>query len=91
MNSLVWSWNLEISYKEISYKNSTQMVKRVPEKHQKNKSDIIFKRSFNFALLNNFSRMPGPTNFEFGATFSIVVYALNLFWFEFDLVIYIRQ
>ena len=32
-----------------------------------------------------------PTNFEFGATFSIVVYALNLFWFEFDLVLYIRQ
>ena len=27
-----------------------------------------------------------PTNFEFGATFSIVVYALNWFWFVFDLV-----
>ena len=25
-----------------------------------------------------------PTNFEFGATFSIVVYALNWFWFIFD-------
>ena len=27
-----------------------------------------------------------PTNFEFGATFCIVVYALNWFWFVFDLV-----
>ena len=27
-----------------------------------------------------------PPNFEFGAIFSIVVYALDLFWFVFDLV-----
>ena len=31
-----------------------------------------------------------PTSFEFGATFSIVVYALNWFWFEFDLALYVR-
>ena len=31
---------------------------------------------------NNFSRM--PNKFEFGATFSIVVFALNWFWFVFS-------
>ena len=32
-----------------------------------------------------------PTNFEFGATFFIVVCALNWSWFVFDLVFYIHQ
>ena len=32
-----------------------------------------------------------PTNFEFGATFSIEIYTLNWFWFVFDLVWYAHQ
>ena len=32
-----------------------------------------------------------PTNFEFGATFSTVVYALNWFRFLLDLICYVHQ
>ena len=39
-----------------------------------------------FILLCQIISVECPTNFEFGATFSIVVYALNWFWFVFDLV-----
>ena len=39
-----------------------------------------------FILLCRIISVECPTNFEFGATFSILVYALNWFWFVFDLV-----
>ena len=44
-----------------------------------------------FILLCQMISVKCPTYFEFGATFSIVVYGLYWFWFEYDLVLYIRQ
>ena len=39
-----------------------------------------------FILLCQMISVECPINFEFDATFSIVIYALNWFWFVFDLV-----
>ena len=47
----------------------------------------IFKSTL--ILLSRFISQNHQTKFEFCATFSIVVYGLNWFWFEFELVLYI--
>ena len=48
----------------------------------KSEENVVFSSPFIFASPNNFGRM--PNKFEFGATFSIVVFALNWFWFVFS-------
>jgi len=77
------------SFYVIQKKNVTLMTTSLSSKKHSGCQKIFYKVPL--FLLCQIILAECPTNLNLAPLLSIVVYALNLFWFQFDLVLYIRQ